>query len=179
METSVTNHDGWQAGLVEFVKAKAHHFPVEDQHALSVILAAAPTAAAQNTTLPPDVLHALRFYANGGPFSIDGDAQEFDTVSGEPGNFLFSQKDDDCTMIEDGGIAKAVLQGKRIYHEEDELESAPIEGEIYSSAPPAPESLPAAEIVTKNTFGLDVYEAELLEAGVNLPKGTKLYTHSI
>lgn len=36
---------------------------------------------------------------------------------------------------------------------------------------------PVAEIVTKNTFGYDVYEAELIEAGVNLPKGTKLYAH--
>jgi hypothetical protein len=34
---------------------------------------------------------------------------------------------------------------------------------------------PVAQIVAKNTFGFDVYEAELLEAGVNLPKGTKLY----
>lgn len=34
---------------------------------------------------------------------------------------------------------------------------------------------PVAEIVSTNTFGYDVYEAELLESGVNLPKGTKLY----
>jgi hypothetical protein len=106
------------------------------------MLAAAPTPPVQNTTLPPDVLHALRFYANGEHFSIDSDAQEFDTVSGEPGNWLHSQKDDDCTIIEDDSIAKAVLQGKRIDHEEDEPESVPIEGEIYSSAPPAPEVEP-------------------------------------
>lgn len=42
--------------------------------------------------------------------------------------------------------------------------------------PPAQEDEPVAEIVVKNTFGLNVYEAELCGEGVNLPKGTKLYT---
>lgn len=42
---------------------------------------------------------------------------------------------------------------------------------------PAQEDEPVAEIVVKNTFGYDVYEAELIGAGVNLPKGTKLYLH--
>lgn len=42
--------------------------------------------------------------------------------------------------------------------------------------PPAQEDEPVALIKVTNSFGLDVYEAELTDAGVNLPEGTKLYT---
>lgn len=38
------------------------------------------------------------------------------------------------------------------------------------------EDEPVAIIKVMNSFGLDVYEAELTDAGVNLPEGTKLYT---
>jgi hypothetical protein len=86
--------------------------------------------------IPAEVLNALRFYANGEHFNIDGDAQEFDTVSGEPGNWLHSQRDEDCTMIEDGGIARAVLQGKKI---DEEAESIPVSDEIFSAAPTPPD----------------------------------------
>jgi hypothetical protein len=123
--------------ILEFIKAKAHHLPIEDQHWLAAAFAAAPTPPARSsTTLPPTVLYALRFYANGEHFYIDDDAQEFDTVSGEPVNWLHSEKDNDCTMIEDGGLAKAVLQGMQILIDDDD-KSTPVEGEIYSSIPPA------------------------------------------
>lgn len=102
-------------------------------NSLKKALAAAPTPPAQSMGLPPDVLYALRFYANGEHFNIDGDAQEFDTVSGEPINWLFSERDDDCTMIENGGIAKLVLQGKKLLIEDDV--SKPIEGEIFHAHP--------------------------------------------
>ena len=53
------------------------------------------------------------------------------------------------------------------------------EDQTFCPTSPAQEDEPVAEIVVKNTFGYDVYEAELIGAGVNLPKGTKLYTRSI
>ncbi|MCP3721759.1 hypothetical protein M3I53_01230 [Paraburkholderia sp. CNPSo 3272] len=82
---------------------------------------------AQANTVPLTVLNALRFYASGDHFSIDDDHQQFDTVSGEPQNWLFSERDDDCTMVENGGIAKAVLRGFN-----GGFEEAPtaIEGEV-------------------------------------------------
>jgi hypothetical protein len=86
--------------------------------------------ADEAVTLPQPVLDALRFYANGHHYNIDDDHQQFDTVSGEPQNWLFSERDDDCTMIEDGRIAKAVLQGIATAFEEP---SPPIEGEVFAT----------------------------------------------
>lgn len=106
--------------------------------AYRAMLAVAPTPPAQAAGLPAEVLHALRFYANGEHFSIDADHHEFDTVSGEPDNWLHSQRDEDCTMIEDGGIARAVLQGKKIH---GDMDSQPVEGEVFG-APPAQEDEP-------------------------------------
>ncbi|MGU2415268.1 hypothetical protein [Burkholderia cenocepacia] len=93
-----------------------------------------PAMAAEAVALPQPVLDALRFYANGHHFNIDEDHQQFDTVSGEPQNWLFSERDDDCTMIEDGRIAKAVLQGIAAPFEEP---PPPIEGEVFAAAQPA------------------------------------------
>lgn len=82
-------------------------------------------------TLPAAVLDALRFYAHGHHYSIDDSQQQFDTVSGEPRNWLFSERDDDCTMIEDGSIAKAVLLGGLSGFEEP---TEPLEGEVFAPA---------------------------------------------
>lgn len=82
-------------------------------------------------TLPPAVLDALRFYAHGHHFNIDDSQQQFDTVSGELQNWLFSERDDDCTMIEDGSIAKAVLLGGLPGFEEP---TEPLEGEVFAPA---------------------------------------------
>ncbi|MDW9253148.1 hypothetical protein C7S16_6604 [Burkholderia thailandensis] len=81
--------------------------------------------------IPQSVINALRFYANGHHFNIDEDHQQFDTVSGEPQNWLCSERDDDCTMIEDGSIAKAALCGGVLGFEESEK---PIEGEVFTAA---------------------------------------------
>ncbi|VBQ81336.1 hypothetical protein [Burkholderia pseudomallei] len=81
--------------------------------------------------LPAPVLDALRFYANGHHFNIDSEHQQFDTVSGEPANWLFSERDDDCTMIEDGSVARAALCGAPLGFEEPE---APVEGEVFGAA---------------------------------------------
>jgi hypothetical protein len=99
--------------------------------------AVAPIAEAgsQATTLPKSVIDALRFYAHGHHYSIDDDHQQFDTVSGEPQNWLFSERDDDCTMIEDGSIAKAALCGGLQGFEEP---TEPIEGEVFSATPSQP-----------------------------------------
>lgn len=78
--------------------------------------------------LPAPVLDALRFYANGHHFNIDSEHQQFDTVSGEPANWLFSERDDDCTMIEDGSVARAALCGAPLGFEEPET---PVEGEVF------------------------------------------------
>ncbi|KVR27806.1 hypothetical protein WK15_11605 [Burkholderia ubonensis] len=93
---------------------------------------AAASPAAEAVAIPQPVLDALRFYANGHHFNIDTDHQQFDTVSGEPTNWLFSERDGDCTMIEDGSIAKAALCGGLLGFKEPEK---PIEGEVFTAAP--------------------------------------------
>jgi len=106
--------------------------PAFELRALSLVspLPRASEQADEAVTLPQAVLDALRFYANGHHYNIDEDHQQFDTVSGEPQNWLFSERDDDCTMIEDGRIAKAVLQGIATAFEEP---SPPIEGEVFAA----------------------------------------------
>ncbi|HDR9100018.1 TPA: hypothetical protein QDB15_001144 [Burkholderia vietnamiensis] len=100
-----------------------------------------PAMAAEAVAIPAAVLDALRFYANGSHFNIDHDHQDFDTVSGEPMNWLYSTRDDDTTMIEDGSIAKAALCGKPLGFEDPET---PLEGEVFTAAPqPAQAAMPA------------------------------------
>jgi Lar family restriction alleviation protein len=90
------------------------------------------TPIEQPATVPQAVIDALRFYAHGHHYNIDDDHQQFDTVSGEPQNWLFSERDDDCTMIEDGSIAKAALCGVLQGFEEP---PEPIEGEVIIATP--------------------------------------------
>lgn len=80
--------------------------------------------------LPPVVISCLRFYGNGEHFYIDPDGEGFDTVSGEPENWLCSQREGDTTMFENGGLARAVLRGELT---EADPESQPVEGEVYQS----------------------------------------------
>ena len=54
---------------------------------------------------------ALRFYANGEHFNLD-ESEEFDTVSGEPQNWLCSGREDSSTMVENGRVALLALQGE-------------------------------------------------------------------
>ncbi|KGS43821.1 hypothetical protein X945_3215 [Burkholderia pseudomallei ABCPW 107] len=128
-------------GTVEFGSVMALDALV--QHVLRDTRAAASPAAA----IPAAVLNALRFYANGHHFNIDNDHQQFDTVSGEPQNWLCSERDGDCTMIEDGSIAKTALCGGVLGFEEPEK---PVEGEVFTPAPQpahAEAASPAAEAV--------------------------------
>jgi hypothetical protein len=92
---------------------------------------AVEAGARDERELPQSVLDALRFYAHGHHYNIDSDHQQFDTVSGEPQNWLFSERDDDCTMIEDGSIARAALCGGGQGFEEP---TTPVEGEIFRAA---------------------------------------------
>lgn len=73
---------------------------------------------------------ALRFYANGHHFNIDS-ADEFDTVSGEPQNWLCSGKEDSTTMIEVGQVARLALLGTEInwLDGDDDTTPKPIDGE--------------------------------------------------
>jgi hypothetical protein len=98
-------------------------------------------AAGELRVLPKDVLDALRFYAHGDHYSIDDDHQSFDTVSGEPANWMFSEKEDDCTMFEDGGIARAVLAGRSAGFEEP---VEPFEGEVFTGVPATPSTVGVA-----------------------------------
>lgn len=110
-------------------------------------MVAARAAASPAAAIPAAVLNALRFYANGHHFNIDNDHQQFDTVSGEPQNWLCSERDGDCTMIEDGSIAKTALCGGVLGFEEPEK---PVEGEVFTPAPQpahAEAASPAAEAV--------------------------------
>ncbi|MBB2928349.1 hypothetical protein [Paraburkholderia silvatlantica] len=100
------------------------------EEALEAIENVAPAATAP--TVPQAVLDALRFYAHGHHYTIDEDHQQFDTVSGEPQNWLCSERDDDCTMIEDGSIARSALCGGILGFEEG---TVPLDGEVLLAAP--------------------------------------------
>lgn len=56
---------------------------------------------------------ALRFYANGEHYYLD-ETEDFDTVSGEPANWLHSGVEDSATSIEDGSVARLTLRGEAI-----------------------------------------------------------------
>lgn len=88
-----------------------------------------------DATLPLAVIQALRFYANGDHLIID-EQQDFDTCSGEPQNWLMSQKDDDTTMLEDGTIARVALLGGGLDWKDgdEDTQSKPIPGEAYTAA---------------------------------------------
>ncbi|MCL6470123.1 MAG: hypothetical protein I4O48_17660 [Ralstonia sp.] len=92
-------------------------------------------------TLPLEVLDVLRFYAHGHHFGLSDDTA-WDTVSGEPQNFWCDEAG--TATVEDGSIAKALLQGKAM--EAEEL-CAPIDGEVYvaQEACNTHPSLPAAQ----------------------------------
>ena len=122
---------------------------------------AAPVAVGDaKPALPQVVLDALRFYANGEHYVIDDDKQSFDTVSGEPQNWLMSERDDDITMFEDGSIARAALTGKEAGFEEP---SVPIEGEVFATAL-ASQAAPATTVYdpefVRNKFA--DYETQIL-----------------
>ncbi|TDV04641.1 hypothetical protein [Paraburkholderia caballeronis] len=89
--------------------------------------------------VPQSVIDALRFYAHGHHYNIDDDHQQFDTISGEPPNWLHSERDDDCTMIEDGSIARAALCGDLLGWEEP---TEPVEGEVLAAVPQTPVAMP-------------------------------------
>lgn len=122
--------------------------PSVDKNSLTPAIAAAELLP---TTLPKDVLDALRFYAHGHHYSIDDDHQSFDTVSGEPVNWMFSEKADDATMLEDGGIARAVLTGRSAAFEEP---IEPVEGEVFTVLSAVPTTVSAPICATCNGRGM-------------------------
>ncbi len=67
---------------------------------------------------------ALRFYARGEHYNTD-DSEEFDTVSGEPQNWLCSGREDSSTMIENGQVARCALLGKEINWIDGDEDSTP------------------------------------------------------
>lgn len=73
---------------------------------------------------------ALRFYAHGDHYNLE-DSEDFDSVSGEPQNWLCSGLDDSATMIEDGTVARLALQGVAADWTDggDDFTPQPIEGE--------------------------------------------------
>ena len=77
-----------------------------------------------------NIILALRFYANSEHYMLDDD-DDFDTVSGEPENWLCSGRDESSTMIEDGTIARRALRGEPIQWIDGDEDGTPkpIEGE--------------------------------------------------
>lgn len=73
---------------------------------------------------------ALRFYARSEHYLLD-DAEEFDTVSGEPQNWLCSGREDSQTMVEDGQVARFALRGETInwVDGDEDMTPQPIDGE--------------------------------------------------
>lgn len=74
---------------------------------------------------------ALRFYARGDHYHLD-EAEEFDTVSGEPQNWLCSGREDSSTMVENGRVALFALQGiDADWRDGDEDNTPqPVQGEV-------------------------------------------------
>ena len=109
-------------------------------------------AMKQAPHLPLPILQALRFYAQGSHFHVSQD--QFDTVSGEPQNWLCHAEDE--TMIEDGTVARLALTGGVLnWMDGDESEEpGPVAGEIFSGMPDddqspeegsSPSDVPAAQ----------------------------------
>jgi hypothetical protein len=73
---------------------------------------------------------ALRFYARSEHYLLD-EAEEFDTVSGEPPNWLMSGREGSQTMVEDGQIARCALWGVAVswVDGDDDTTPQPIDGE--------------------------------------------------
>lgn len=80
----------------------------------AAMLAAAPVPAAPVVAAPErptreDLIAALKFYADGEHFQV-ADCSAWDTVSGEPPNWLCDEAG--TATVEDGHIAKATLAGQ-------------------------------------------------------------------
>jgi hypothetical protein len=126
VEASLAHVVPWPFGADEHTEALKDWEPEDFGAAL---LPAQPQA-------PAVLLTALRFYARSEHYGFDdSDAHHFDTVSGEPQNWLCH--DESSVMIEDGTIARLALQGKAadwIDGGEDETPQ-PIEGEKFDAQP--------------------------------------------
>jgi hypothetical protein len=85
------------------------------------------------------IITALRFYASGEHYSLD-DNDDFDSVSGEPENWLCSGREGSATMVEDGLIARRALRGEPIQwvDGDDDDTPKPIDGEADHAAPQQP-----------------------------------------
>lgn len=82
---------------------------------------------------------ALRFYARGHHYHLD-EREEFDTVSGEPQNWLCSGLEESATMVEDGRVALFALQGidSNWRDGDDDNTPLPVEGEVSCAPLPEP-----------------------------------------
>lgn len=104
------------------------------------MLAAAPQAPAGGWQQEIALLRtALRFYARGQHYHLD-EREEFDTVSGEPQNWLCSGLEESATMVEDGRVALFALQGidSNWRDGDDDNTPLPVEGEVSCSPLPEP-----------------------------------------
>lgn len=74
---------------------------------------------------------ALRFYARGEHYHLD-ESEEFDTVSGEPQNWLCSGREDSATMVENGRVALFALQGidANWIDGDEDCTPQPVDGEV-------------------------------------------------
>lgn len=83
---------------------------------------------------------ALKFYARRGHYCFDGEPGDWDSVSGEPPNWLCPPEIPPHTapldlswMIEDGGIARAALAGE--YIEEDAEPESQLDSQVTHLEP--------------------------------------------
>ena len=123
---------------LEALKITTTPMPEDRQLVLRAIAALEADLAQPVEPVAQPIIMALRFYANGAHYNLDDD-EEFDTVSGEPQNWLCSGRDESSTMVEDGTIARCALRGQPIgWADGDEDEAVkPIKGEAPYTAPPA------------------------------------------
>lgn len=82
-----------------------------------------------------DLIAALTFYATCGHMNLS-DESAWDTVSGEPPNWLMSGREDSVTMVENGQVAKFALEGVAVnWIDGDEDETPqPLDTEVSCAA---------------------------------------------
>ncbi|HBO82074.1 DUF551 domain-containing protein [Cupriavidus sp. UBA2534] len=122
---SLTDEQIMQAGMIHFRRAQTPEAALSYIAAVRECLALATPAP----TVPEGILDALRFYANGSHFNIADDTA-WDTVSGEPQNFLCDEAG--TATVEDGSIAKLALQGK--FFTDQEYQEPSVQGEVFTAA---------------------------------------------
>lgn len=139
--------DDWE---VEAYSGKAVDAFADAHAGQTIVLYAAPPTAPTDAEWQAEnerLRVALRFYARGEHYNLD-ESEEFDTVSGEPENWLCSGVEDSSTMIENGRVALFALRGIEAnwIDGDEDCTPQPVEGEKALRAHIATRPAPPLEL---------------------------------